>query len=89
MRRLKTIKLKDLEKKAEKAGRVLCLLRWLKHKEQKVCLTCGKPFEGLRWGKYCSNACRVKFQRLRKKGLVCVDQPQHHLLGGEHNEKAL
>ncbi len=83
MKRLRTKGIEGLMKKAENAGRVLCYLRWLQHCEQKVCLTCGKPYVGLRWSKFCSDACRVKFRRLKKKGLVGSDQPQTHLNGGE------
>jgi hypothetical protein len=36
---------------------------------QKVCATCGEPFQGTRSdAEYCSSACRQKAYRMRKKG---------------------
>ena len=36
-------------------------------KAEKICQVCGKKFKGSKKRKYCSNACRLKAYRQRKK----------------------
>jgi len=59
--------LEQFRKDAEEAGKKLNAYWYALFAEEKTCQYCGCAFVGLRWAKWCSNSCRIKAYRNRKK----------------------
>lgn len=68
--------LQQLQREAEEGGKKLNAYWYALYSEEKTCQFCGRSFVGLKWAKWCSDACKVKAYRERKRKGGDLPPPQ-------------